>query len=267
MKIFVVSLKRASERRKAIVLQLNRLKLDFELIDAVDGKLIEETEKKKLVDGKYLDCTKYCFNDGEIGCALSHLNIYKKISDEEIEHALILEDDVLLPDNILDILDELDSEIANDEVLLLSYFSHKHLPLELSSQNLLQMKTTDSKFLYPVDIQHVGSAMAYVVSRQAAQNLTQVNAPMIGTADHWGKFWNNGGFSSLRCIYPSLVKENQFSSTINYESTKSWLFKVASFVRKYRIPLLINLLEKRDKLRTDNKHRVVINSKEIFNAK
>ena len=90
---------------------------------------------------------------------------------------------------------------------------------------------------------------------------------MIGTADHWGKFWDNGGFSSLRCIYPSLVKENEFSSTINYKSTKSCLFRVAQFVRKYRIPLLINLLEKRDELRADKKHRIVISVEEAFNAK
>ena len=33
-------------------------------------------------------------NKGEIGCALSHINLYKKIVSDKLSYAIILEDDV-----------------------------------------------------------------------------------------------------------------------------------------------------------------------------
>ncbi|WP_191939643.1 glycosyltransferase family 25 protein (plasmid) [Pantoea agglomerans] len=38
----------------------------------------------------------YALSCGEVGCALSHINIYRRITSEDIPLALILEDDALI---------------------------------------------------------------------------------------------------------------------------------------------------------------------------
>ncbi|HDR2572978.1 TPA: glycosyltransferase family 25 protein, partial [Enterobacter ludwigii] len=79
MKIFIVNLKKSVERRKKMEAQLNALGLSAEFIEAVDGRLMSEEERKGVTAN-----VNYAFLPGEIGCALSHQKIYKKMIDEKI---------------------------------------------------------------------------------------------------------------------------------------------------------------------------------------
>lgn len=88
--VFVVSLASASDRRRRISEHLKSIGVDFRLIDAVDGRKMPATQLKELVaEGRN-------YQPGVIGCYLSHLMAYKAISDENIEAALVLEDDARL---------------------------------------------------------------------------------------------------------------------------------------------------------------------------
>jgi len=93
--IFVISLARAPDRRDAISKHLTSLGLKFEVIDATDGiKLSQEEQLGLLAPGvKYVP--------GVIGCYLSHIGVYKKIIDENITVALVLEDDARLNPDIV----------------------------------------------------------------------------------------------------------------------------------------------------------------------
>lgn len=44
MKTFVISLKRSERRRQFMIEQCNRLHLDYEIFDAIDGQLLTENE-------------------------------------------------------------------------------------------------------------------------------------------------------------------------------------------------------------------------------
>ncbi len=88
--VFVISLARAPDRRTSISQHLKSLNVDFRLVDAVDGTAMSaESRAELLAPGASL-------NPGEIGCYLSHINVYKIISEENIPAALILEDDARL---------------------------------------------------------------------------------------------------------------------------------------------------------------------------
>lgn len=92
MKTFVINLEREPIKRKYIIQECQKLKLNFELYNAIDGyKLTENYIKENVFDYPECNLTK-----GEIGCALSHINVYKKIIEEDLPYALILEDDAIL---------------------------------------------------------------------------------------------------------------------------------------------------------------------------
>ena len=97
--VFVVSLQRAAERRKRMLDHLSMLGVSARLIDAVDGKLLPEEDRRSLV------APGVEIHAGAIGCYLSHLIIYRAMVEEGIPVALVLEDDARLNGAFKRILD------------------------------------------------------------------------------------------------------------------------------------------------------------------
>lgn len=100
LKIFVINLQQRTDRLDFIRMQLNKLALNFEKITAIDGRTLQHPYS--IVNyKKFLLNQKRSIALGEIGCAESHRFVWKKMLDEDIKYALILEDDVkILPDII-----------------------------------------------------------------------------------------------------------------------------------------------------------------------
>jgi glycosyl transferase family 25 len=96
--IFVVSLKTAQARRERITRQMSSLGLAFTFFDAVDGRAMNEEERKALL------APGFSLSPGEIGCYLSHIGIYERICAEAIPLALILEDDCELNPAFADVI-------------------------------------------------------------------------------------------------------------------------------------------------------------------
>ncbi|EPP1355413.1 glycosyltransferase family 25 protein, partial [Enterobacter hormaechei] len=94
---------------------MSELNIAYEFIEAVDGRKMTETELRNVTRE-----TNYAFLPGEVGCALSHQKIYKRIIDENIDAALILEDDVVLNSDLREILNSVTLSKTKPEILLLS---------------------------------------------------------------------------------------------------------------------------------------------------
>ena len=125
--VFIISLLASEKRRNSCIEHCHSINLDPIWFKAVNGYEILENIKKekderfppqdnefKLLSSVTLRLAlgqKVTVNDqltaGELGCALSHLRIYKKMIDEKIETALILEDDCELLPAFKDILPEI----------------------------------------------------------------------------------------------------------------------------------------------------------------
>lgn len=95
IQIFIINLDTSTERRIEMIRQMDFYGLKYEFFEAVDGKKLDINVINEIRNQPY--SFKKAFGRemtlGEIGCAMSHLNLYKKIVDEEIDYALILEDD------------------------------------------------------------------------------------------------------------------------------------------------------------------------------
>ncbi len=252
MKTYIITLARVPQRRAQMVRQCDALGLDYEIIDAVDGSALDERSRREMA------AEQTSFRSGEIGCAYSHMLCYEKMLSENIPCAMILEDDAIIPEDITDILASLENVIGKSEVILLSSYSHRRdMPLELSSD---QKQKLDKKYTlyHPVDYRAAGSGMAYVITLKAAEKIAVANTPMGATADNWGRFYELGCFDALRCLYPSPFKAAEFNSTIEYAASGSLMNRIAATVRRYRVPLLLSLLQLRDNLRMKRKLRVRI---------
>lgn len=97
--IYLINLARSTDRLTACARQLESYDLPFERVDAVDGDALTPTAISKLYNFEESSYHKH-MTSGEIGCYLSHVRVWQKIVDEQLDYAVILEDDILLQDNI-----------------------------------------------------------------------------------------------------------------------------------------------------------------------
>jgi glycosyl transferase, family 25 len=95
MRIFVINLARRADRMAAMAAQLDRLGLSFERFDAIDAKTVDPAELGApfAAHGAMADLTP-----GDKACTTSHMHLWRRIADGPDNHAVILEDDVLLSD-------------------------------------------------------------------------------------------------------------------------------------------------------------------------
>ena len=97
---YVVSLERSKDRRAFMEKQLAGQGTDFRFLNAVGGKNLNSVKKIGISNGLKLTLDSNCGSSGltneEIGCALSHLRVYQKMVDDDVNVACVLEDDVEL---------------------------------------------------------------------------------------------------------------------------------------------------------------------------
>jgi glycosyl transferase family 25 len=95
--VFVISLTDAGERRARISEQLSALSIPFEFVDAIDGRSGLPAQYERMIDrAGTLVQERRGMSDAEYACALSHMSVYKRILDQNLPGAIVLEDDAIL---------------------------------------------------------------------------------------------------------------------------------------------------------------------------
>lgn len=209
MRIYIINLKRSVDRRIYMEEQCRKLPfLDVEYINAVDGRSMNTEERTIAFDEKVFE-KRYSVKarPGEIGCTLSHQKCYKKIVEERLPYALILEDDISLSVDIKTALEKIGEMIQTDipTVILLSgwywYGSTTHLVGGYKLANVYDAFLTHS----------------YVINLAAAKLLIEAR-PYI-TADDWYYIRHKG--VKLWAVFPHLINQlwdGDLSTTVNVES-------------------------------------------------
>ncbi len=190
--IFVINLARSTLRKKHMEFQLKRLKLPHRIVPAVDGLSLDNTMVNAFQANRDLMLYRKPFTIGEIGCALSHLAVYKKICDEHIPYALILEDDVFIEPQLADIVQSvvIAQMPKNWDVLLCAYVqrgniyskSYKSARIKYCGRARLRVKNK-SPFIVGFATEFCYHTAAYIVSYSGAKRLYNVGTPMKMPAD------------------------------------------------------------------------------------
>ncbi|CAH2104064.1 unnamed protein product [Euphydryas editha] len=105
-KIYMINLKRRQERKRMMMMNFKELGLEFKRIPAVDGTILNHTTLKVLNVRLMKDYEdpyhKRPMKAGEVGCFLSHYNIWNKIVRKQYNLTMVLEDDVHFTPNFRD---------------------------------------------------------------------------------------------------------------------------------------------------------------------
>ena len=227
LKIFVISLASDQQRRSALCQKLDNLKLEYELFYAIDGRNGLSSEMELLVDRELaLKNIGRPLTDAEFACSLSHSFIYKKMVNESIDNALILEDDAQITTDLLNFIQS--KCYANFNLLLLNHLSSR--VFRFSSKRIFD------KFRAYRLISPCYRTCAYYLNKATANYLLHYTQPVSYTADWPGNIIE----VKAHVIWPLLVQhpeETITSSTINatreysIQTNKSKLLKTKSLTR------------------------------------
>jgi glycosyl transferase family 25 len=208
--IFVINLERADHRRRFIQSHLGRLGLDYELFRAVDGRSLDRqhVEQSGIYDEKVaLEKFSRPLSMAEIGCALSHLGVYKTIVERGLEAAIVLEDDAMFNADFWTRMPELLAELPAEWDLVQLIYSCRDV--EPAGPHLVKFTMTPTM---PV------AATAYILSRAGAQKLIDNALPLrypadslLGRAPRWGTnvYGARPHLVSINNVFPSAIARDR----------------------------------------------------------
>ncbi len=165
--IFIINRAKDTARRKVMSERLDLLGLNYQFFEAVDGHSFDVHSVPEY-DGKRR--RQYFGRDltaGEVGCLLSHRAVYKMMVNENINRALILEDDTIFQPNFPQVLTAiLEEDIQWD---ILRFLNASKI---LKSPHRLQRSLSTGHNLYSVQATP-GGAFAYMLTKHAAERLLE----------------------------------------------------------------------------------------------
>jgi glycosyl transferase, family 25 len=246
MKIFMINLPSSTDRRLFMEKQFKKYKLNFELVEAVNGKVFTQEEMMKLADLEHIKQYSKYFTVGAVGLCLTHKKVYEMVVQRNLPYALVIEDDIVINKDFESFLNKIEPLIQPGEIILLYY-------KKLNSRKIGKFSNLDSvivddnhKLLYPLDEMQFDMACAFIVTKEAAQGIINVNTPVKVVADSWHYFYRNGGLKKMRCIYPAVTYPADFKSTIEYAEVRyGMLNKVLKFIDENKIFPFYQILKKR----------------------
>lgn len=211
--IFVINLARHSERRAFMEMQLNAIGLDFEVFAAVDGRLLTSEELAKSYDAELaLTTLGRDLTPGEIGCALSHLAVYRKIIADDLPFALIFEDDALIGSQFPDVCErvlQMMDPLASETVL----FIHAQKYSNWRSRAI----NKTHKLVPAVDAY---CAHGYLVTQAAAKKMLATLYPVHNVADCWN-YLMKSKIIKVMAVVPYCIGHAPFSKNSAIEPDRS----------------------------------------------
>ena len=209
IKIFVISLPDSTERQKSIKTQLDNNFLPFEFITAVDGKKLTGLDIDGLYDLEKAKKIDRELSPGELGCALSHKNVYKKMVENNIERAIILEDDIILKPIFYELIKLLTTfPIKNYVIKLERTYYGKNIDNNVKTSHFTpwhRIKLTDEYFIGQ-PLSNPTLTWGYYIDIKAAVKLLSIMPKVFLVADSW---WYYRNFIFLRMINRAVIENNE----------------------------------------------------------
>lgn len=216
LKVYVISLPRCTDRRLEIDRQLAKARISFTYFDAWDKDLLDFqslVDDRKLGPAKdYNRRSRRHMTRGEIACFLSHASIWHSLESSG-DTALILEDDAVVPPDLLDILAGTQTSIPeNADILQLGGYNHprKFAGIPHINKDLVRINSSTS----PLWQSH-----AYILTANGAAILNRDAFPICAAVDVY-MMRRKILTDELACcaFVPELVTQNtMFDNTIEFE--------------------------------------------------
>ena len=231
-KIYVVNLKNDLDRRKNIINEIEKQNIkNYEIIDAIDGNELSEQELNNLSykDKNLINPWNIKMSPSQVGCALSHIKIYKKFIKTDYNYALILEDDAVFIQSFNEDLKK----------LILKNITDKKQILLLSELKEFFSKPIDKNNSYEiVNVTNAFFTHSYIINKEAAKSIIKFNYPVKTIADNFVFFKIYCGIK-ITGLNPYLVDQDNknFKTTIFKETKTEKVFLIRRFFYKFKIKI------------------------------
>lgn len=228
-KAYVVNLEHAKARWEHMRSQLERMEIPYTRIEGVYGdRLSDQVEgynelRYQILNGKVT-------NKREIGCYFSHIKALQTFLGSGLQYALILEDDVTLPEDIETLLDS--TTAHSDEWDMIRLTSSRE-------GSFLSLAQLPGGYELAYNTKVLKNTGAYFVNRHAAQSCVAKMLPMSLPYDvALDRDWDYG--FKTACIVPFPVKlEEEFPGQIPkaermrfYRATTFHLFHLLTYIER-----------------------------------
>ena len=201
--ILVVNLTRSKERRVYMQEQLDAFGVRYEFYSAVDGNALTPQQRACYSEEESVRQFGYPLTNGEIGCALSHLQIYEKMVAEDIAELLILEDDAAIKKDFFSIIFQRAQWAPADWKML--HFATKK---DDTTNNTLPYYFIDTQKRYRLYryTEYYNRTHCYIVKQESAKWLIKAGYPIHFPAD----ILKGKTYSLLRCytVVPEICSVN-----------------------------------------------------------
>jgi GR25 family glycosyltransferase involved in LPS biosynthesis len=176
MGVYVINMERSADRRASILQQVEQLGFPWERM-AVDGSLLSAEEIDRIVDNDVFRVIQWRpIKKGELGCFLSHAQVWKTFLQSSYQYALVFEDDVQFDvKKLREVLFELMQTPVDWDIVSFEIDNNRGMPLTLR-----RLKTGDRLVIYLGVALHMG---AYLISRKAAASLFSHTFPIKMPSD------------------------------------------------------------------------------------
>lgn len=233
---YIVNLKKHKRRKASIIKELKYQGLkNYKIIPAVNGYALSKKELDKKLYKNFFRKQKWNpkLQLGQVGCALSHLKIYRLFLKSKFKVAFILEDDAIFKK-------KLKSGLLN---FIVNHFSNKS-QITLISEIKEFYKKPIARFgsFKLIKVTNAFFTHSYFINKQAAQEILKFNYPVKTVADNFVYF-------KIYCkiklfgVDPYIVTQDNknFNSSIGYKKIKNGR---RGFLFKFRLYKIKNTLKK-----------------------
>lgn len=212
MKTFLINLDRNADRLADVSQRLAERGISFERFPAVDGRALTPEERRRVYAPVRTALVRgWGLLPGELGCALSHLGICKKMLADGLDFACVLEDDAFPEPGFAVALEELERKLdaTRAQLVILSpaFGSADPQPVEPGLQRIKKGMFAD----------------AYVMTRPAAAAILRLNSPVCCPSDFWGRFAHRAPLELYRFLPPVSRQNSTLESSEVAGPRPNWI--------------------------------------------
>jgi GR25 family glycosyltransferase involved in LPS biosynthesis len=239
IKIIILTLEMQKDRQRYIANQLESMGLEYNFFWGINGNELTQAEINNIYDkNKSIKYLKRTLTKGEIGCAQSHKLIYKKMIEENIESAIILEDDVQIKEDFI-IINTLKRMKLDNYIIKLERPCTGRETKDLFYTPWRQIKLIgEYKIVSPLS--SVFSTCAYYIDKLAAQSMLNTNPKIFLPADFWDYFRRfiklrilNRDIVNVPELFDSIIEPERKTALTNKKNNKFYFLKgVINIIRR-----------------------------------
>ncbi len=234
LRIFVISLKRRADRSAHMRVLLAARGLTAELVEAVDGRALTDEQKARYHRERALAVYGAEMNAAEIGCHLSHMSVYRRMVDEGIETALVLEDDIDCDADFAAVLDSVMASPRRDWLVLrLQSTKDEVINASRAATQGDRAEVFHGRTMSRVRTGVLGGC-GYLIRQQGAQRMLRyAHRPFMPIDQTLDRYWENG--IEPYVLRPFPVRQNpRIASEIAERKVKAALSPRLTAVRRTR---------------------------------